>query len=352
LANLAIRDLVKRYDKTEVLHSISLEVEDGEFVVFVGPSGCGKSTTLRLIAGLEEVTSGSIEIDGRVVNNLEPKDRDIAMVFQNYAIYPHMTVRKNIGFGLRSSRAPKAEKQKRIESVAELLGMTAYLDRKPSQLSGGQRQRVAIGRAMVRDPAVFLFDEPLSNLDAQLRTQMRLEIKKLHQRVGSTIVFVTHDQVEAMTMADRIVIMKDGHIQQVGTPAEVYHQPANTFVAQFIGAPSMNMIPGVAGSGGRIKLSTGGSLAFGRALPEGRDIILGIRPEDLQAGHATGVIEGAVNVREPLGHETLIYVDTPNGDVIAKADGRLPPEVGEVVHLGAAPENMHVFDAQTGEALR
>jgi multiple sugar transport system ATP-binding protein len=351
LANLAIRDLVKTYDKTEVLHSISLDVEDGEFVVFVGPSGCGKSTTLRLIAGLEEVTSGTIEIAGRVVNNLEPKDRDIAMVFQNYAIYPHMTVRKNIGFGLRSSKAPRPEKAKRIESVAELLGMTEYLDRKPSQLSGGQRQRVAIGRAMVRDPAVFLFDEPLSNLDAQLRTQMRLEIKKLHLRVGSTIVFVTHDQVEAMTMADRIVIMKDGHIQQVGTPAEVYHQPANIFVAQFIGAPSMNMIPGEVQAGNRIALSTGGTLEFQRPLPEGRPIVLGIRPEDLHPGEGSSVIEGAVNVREPLGHETLIYVGTTNGDVIAKADGRIPPAIGEIVRLGADPENMHVFDAETGEAL-
>ena len=243
MSNLTIRKLVKTYGTTEVLHGIDLDVMDGEFVVFVGPSGCGKSTTLRLIAGLEEVTSGTIEIAGRLVNNLEPKERNIAMVFQNYAIYPHMTVRKNIGFGLRSSKMPRADKDNRIEEVAEILGMTELLSRKPNQLSGGQRQRVAIGRAMVRDPAVFLFDEPLSNLDAQLRTQMRLEIKKLHQRVGSTIIFVTHDQVEAMTMADRIVVMKDGYIQQIGTPEEVYHSPANTFVARFIGAPSMNMIP-------------------------------------------------------------------------------------------------------------
>jgi len=351
LANLRIRDLVKTYDKTQVLHSINLDIDDGEFVVLVGPSGCGKSTTLRLVAGLEEVSNGTVEIAGRVVNNLEPKDRDIAMVFQNYAIYPHMTVRKNIGFGLRSSKASKAEKDKRLESVAELLGMTEYLDRKPSQLSGGQRQRVAIGRAMVRDPAVFLFDEPLSNLDAQLRTQMRLEIKKLHQRVGSTIVFVTHDQVEAMTMADRIVIMKDGDIHQIGTPAEVYHKPANIFVAQFIGAPSMNMIPGRVTGDGTIELATGGGLAFERSLPEGREIILGIRPEDLHPGQASGVIEGSVNVREPLGHETLIYVGTSNGDVIAKADGRTPPEIGETVQLGADPENLHIFDAATGEAL-
>ncbi|WP_306120077.1 MULTISPECIES: sn-glycerol-3-phosphate ABC transporter ATP-binding protein UgpC [unclassified Roseitalea] len=351
MANLILRDLVKTFDRTEVLHGIDLEVADGEFVVFVGPSGCGKSTTLRLIAGLEEVTSGTIEIAGRVVNNLEPKDRDIAMVFQNYAIYPHMTVRKNIGFGLRSSKAPRAEKEKRIEEVATILGMSDLLSRKPSQLSGGQRQRVAIGRAMVRDPAVFLFDEPLSNLDAQLRTQMRLEIKKLHQRVGSTIVFVTHDQVEAMTMADRIVIMKDGYIQQVGTPAEVYHKPANTFVARFIGAPSMNMIPGAVNGGGTLALETGGTLAFDRPLPEGRKVTLGVRPEDLGPGHDNPVIEGKVTVREPLGHETLIYVGTASGEVIAKADGRTPPEVGETVRLGALTENMHVFDAETGEAL-
>ena len=242
MANVSLRNLGKDFGTTRVLHDIDLDIADGEFVVLVGPSGCGKSTTLRIISGLEEATSGEVEIDGRVVNNLEPKDRNIAMVFQNYAIYPHMTVRKNIGFGLRTSRMPHADKTKRLEEVAEILGMTEYLDRKPSELSGGQRQRVAIGRALVRDPAVFLFDEPLSNLDAQLRTQMRLEIKKLHQRVGNTIIFVTHDQVEAMTMADRIVIMKDGVIQQVGTPSDVYHNPANTFVARFIGAPSMNML--------------------------------------------------------------------------------------------------------------
>jgi multiple sugar transport system ATP-binding protein len=351
LADLTLHNLVKTYDDTEVLHGISLSVSDGEFFVFVGPSGCGKSTTLRLIAGLEEATSGDIEIAGRVVNNLEPKDRDIAMVFQNYAIYPHMTVRKNIGFGLRSSNLRKAEKEARIDEVAGILGMTELLVRKPNQLSGGQRQRVAIGRAMVRDPAVFLFDEPLSNLDAQLRTQMRLEIKKLHQRVGSTIIFVTHDQVEAMTMADRIVIMKDGHIQQVGTPSEVYHQPANTFVAQFIGAPAMNMMPGLAHDGGMIELAAGGSIQSGRSLPQGRKITVGIRPEDLLPDQSEIIIEGQVAVREPLGHETLIYVGTSTGEIIAKADGRTPPEVGATVRLGALPDNIHLFDADTGEAL-
>jgi len=350
LATLALRDLMKTYDKTQVLHGISLDVADGEFVVFVGPSGCGKSTTLRMIAGLEEVTGGTIEIGGRVVNNLEPKDRDIAMVFQNYAIYPHMSVRKNIGFGLRTAKMSKTDKERRLAEVAEILDMTALLDRKPSQLSGGQRQRVAIGRAMVRDPAVFLFDEPLSNLDAQLRTQMRLEIKKLHQRVGNTIVFVTHDQIEAMTMADRIVIMKDGHIQQVGTPSEVYHTPANTFVARFIGAPSMNMLPAMA-TNGTLRLSTGTEITLpGRANGA---VTLGVRPDDLGLSDGMPLINGRVTVREPLGPETLIYVDTGvGGEVIAKADGRTPPAVGTEVTLHAAPENLHLFDAETGQAIR
>jgi len=354
MANLALRDLTKAYDKTEVLHGINLDVHDGEFVVFVGPSGCGKSTTLRMIAGLEEVTSGTIEIGGRMVNNLEPKDRDIAMVFQNYAIYPHMSVRKNIAFGLRTSRMTKPEKNDRIEEVAGLLGMTEYLDRKPNQLSGGQRQRVAIGRAMVRDPAVFLFDEPLSNLDAQLRTQMRLEIKKLHRRVGSTIVFVTHDQVEAMTMADRIVIMKDGHIQQIGTPAEVYHTPANTFVAQFIGAPSMNLLAGQ-GSDTGIRLWNGTEIraAIGADAPaKGRAVVVGVRPEDLHVVETGGVLSGSVSVAEPLGSETLVYVDVDGTEIIASASGRTPPEAGDRIRLDLDIDNLHVFDAASGQSLR
>ncbi len=350
MSNLKLSQLVKSYGKTEVLHSIDLDIQDGEFVVLVGPSGCGKSTTLRMVAGLEEVTSGTIEIAGRVVNNLEPKDRDIAMVFQNYAIYPHMTVRKNIGFGLRSSKMPRADKEKRIDEIAEILGMTDLLNRKPSQLSGGQRQRVAIGRAMVRDPAVFLFDEPLSNLDAQLRTQMRLEIKKLHQRVGATIVFVTHDQVEAMTMADRIVIMKDGHIQQVGTPSEVYHTPANTFVAGFIGSPAMNMIPATVADGA-IQIDGGSQVNLGTAISGQRKVMLGIRPEDLEPVEGPALISGSVNVREPLGHETLIHVGTAHGDIIAKADGRTPPDLGKTVNLGAEAQNIHVFDPESGAAL-
>ncbi|MGY6694822.1 MAG: ABC transporter ATP-binding protein [Roseinatronobacter sp.] len=348
MATLTLRNLVKAYGKTEVLHSINLDIANGEFVVFVGPSGCGKSTTLRMIAGLEEVTSGEILIGDRVVNHLEPKARNIAMVFQNYAIYPHLSVRKNIGFGLRTSKMAKADKEKRIEEVAGILSMTEYLDRKPAQLSGGQRQRVAIGRAMVRDPSVFLFDEPLSNLDAQLRTQMRLEIKKLHQRVGTTIVFVTHDQVEAMTMADRIVIMKDGHIQQIGTPAEVFHKPANTFVAQFIGAPSMNMLD-ARWQGGALHVA-GQALPAKLSLPEDTALTVGIRPDDLQVSPGPGVFTGTVSVLEPLGTQTLVYVDIGGREVIAQASGRTPPHLGAHVSLAADLENMHLFDS-SGKAI-
>ena len=351
MASLVLRNLVKSYGNVQVLHGIDLEVEDGEFIVLVGPSGCGKSTTLRLVAGLEEATSGDVEIGGRVVNSLEPKDRNIAMVFQNYAIYPHMTVRKNIGFGLRTSRLPAARKKERLEEVAALLEMTDLLDRKPSQLSGGQRQRVAIGRAMVRDPSIFLFDEPLSNLDAQLRTQMRLEIKKLHQSVGRTIVFVTHDQIEAMTLADRIVIMKDGHIQQIGTPADVYYRPANMFVARFIGAPSMNLIPGRIDKGA-ITIDSGTSnsdpITIAGIEDQGpRSIMLGIRPDDLQPTDGDAMLEGRVTVLEPLGPETLIYVKTQSGEIIARASGQNPPGVGEIVKLGTSSEMLHVFDSST-----
>jgi multiple sugar transport system ATP-binding protein len=351
LATVSISNLVKSYGRTEVLHGISLDVADGEFVVLVGPSGCGKSTTLRMIAGLEDVTSGEIHIAGELVNHREPKERNIAMVFQNYAIYPHMSVRKNIGFGLRTSKASKAEKNARIDEVAQILGMTDLLDRRPSQLSGGQRQRVAIGRAMVRDPAAFLFDEPLSNLDAQLRTQMRLEIKKLHQRVGNTIIFVTHDQVEAMTMADRIVIMKDGHIQQVGTPLEVFHKPANKFVARFIGAPSMNMIEGTL-QDSLVTLEDGTKIPININLRHNGPVTLGLRPDDLLVSDQDGPFQGVVNVLEPLGSETLVYVSVGDRELIAKASGRTPPQLGSTIRLSAEPDNMHLFDSATGLALR
>ena len=352
MATVTLRNLVKTYGKTEVLHSINLDVADGEFIVVVGPSGCGKSTTLRMLAGLEEVSSGEILIGDEVVNNLEPKERNIAMVFQNYAIYPHMSVRKNIGFGLRTSKLSKSDRAARLEEVAAILDMTDYLDRKPSQLSGGQRQRVAIGRAMVRDPSVFLFDEPLSNLDAQLRTQMRLEIKKLHLKVGTTIIFVTHDQIEAMTLADRIVIMKDGYIQQVGTPTEVYQNPTNTFVAQFIGAPSMNMLSGRV-ENQRIELDAG----FSIPAPAGKDgqaVLVGIRPNELipVENGADYLMQGVISVCEPLGSETLIYVDVGGTEVIATASGRAPPVLGDVVNLTIPPEEIHIFDATTHEAVQ
>ncbi|MBY4892456.1 sn-glycerol-3-phosphate ABC transporter ATP-binding protein UgpC [Rhodobacteraceae bacterium N5(2021)] len=350
MTDLILSDLVKRYGETEVLHAINLTVAPGEFVVLVGPSGCGKSTTLRMIAGLEEITSGTIEIGGRVVNNLEPKERNIAMVFQNYAIYPHMSVRRNIGFGLKTSKLSKADKNARIEEVAKILDMTDLLERKPSQLSGGQRQRVAIGRAMVRDPDVFLFDEPLSNLDAQLRTQMRLEIKKLHASMGRMMVFVTHDQVEAMTMADRIVIMKDGHIQQIGTPAQVYHSPANTFVAQFIGAPAMNLLP-VESTGSGVQLKNGHVVEIpGISVPKGGEVHLGVRPEDLTA-EAETFLSGTVSVAEPLGSETLVYVDVDGMELTATASGRTPPKPGETINLGFSAETVHPFDAATGQRL-
>ena len=307
MATVRLRGLTKVYPGgVTAVEAFDLEVGDGEFVVLVGPSGCGKSTTLRMVAGLEEVSSGDIKIGGRVVNNLEPKERDIAMVFQNYAIYPHMSVRKNIGFGLRTSPLSKPEKEARLEEVAAILDMTPLLDRKPSQLSGGQRQRVAIGRAMVRDPAVFLFDEPLSNLDAQLRTQMRLEIKKLHQRVGKTIVFVTHDQVEAMTLADRIVVLDAGQIAQVGTPRELYTRPANLFVAQFIGSPKMNVLP-CGHAPGEFTLQGGRGGPYAGA---GTPTKLGIRPEHITLGaKGTGHCDGVVEVVEYLGADIFVFVD-------------------------------------------
>ena len=353
MTDLILRDLVKRYGDTEVLHSINLHVAAGEFIVLVGPSGCGKSTTLRMIAGLEEISDGVIEIGGKVVNNLEPKERNIAMVFQNYAIYPHMSVRRNIGFGLKTAKMSHPDKEARIEEVAGILGMTDYLERRPSQLSGGQRQRVAIGRAMVRDPAVFLFDEPLSNLDAQLRTQMRLEIKKLHNRVGRMMIFVTHDQVEAMTLADRIVIMNDGHIQQIGTPSDVYHFPANTFVARFIGAPAMNLLE-AEGTGGGLRLWNGASVPTnGLSVAEGRPVTLGVRPEDLRSAHgADNALSGTVTVAEPLGSETLIYVDVGGKEIVASASGRTPPAAGDRIGLSLATHGLHLFDPQSGVSLR
>ncbi|MBB4144885.1 ABC transporter ATP-binding protein [Rhizobium rhizoryzae] len=346
MATIELNKLVKRYGKVEAVKGIDLDIADGEFVVFVGPSGCGKSTTLRMIAGLEEISGGELKIGNEVVNEREPKQRNIAMVFQNYAIYPHMTVRQNIGFGLYTSNLDKAEKNKRIEEASRILGLDAYLDRRPAALSGGQRQRVAIGRAMVRNPSAFLFDEPLSNLDAQLRAQMRIEIKRLHQRLKTTTVYVTHDQVEAMTMADRIVVMKDGHILQVGTPSELYESPVDVFTARFIGSPSMNLLNGRR-DGDQVGPASGG------------DILIGIRPHDLVA-RVDGSVEtrtdgtsitGTVTAVEPLGPETLVHLDVGGVSIVATAREKFVPAVGSKLTCHAQSGSLYLFDAKSERLL-
>jgi multiple sugar transport system ATP-binding protein len=353
MANIELQGLVKTYGKTTAVHGIDLDIADGEFVVLVGPSGCGKSTTLRMIAGLEDITGGTLKIGGEVVNQREPKQRNIAMVFQNYAIYPHMSVAKNIGFGLYTAKMSNAEKDQRILATAKILGMEALLDRRPAELSGGQRQRVAIGRAMVRDPVAFLFDEPLSNLDAQLRAQMRIEIKRLHQRLGTTIVYVTHDQIEAMTMADKIVVMRDGHILQVGTPTDLYESPVDVFTARFIGSPSMNLVPGkISGNA----LTTAGATLTGlasTAIPSG-DVLIGIRPHDLIVGDTAGSglsLSGTVIAVEPLGSETLVHLELAGTEVIGTAPGKVVPKVGSTVTVSAAPGTLYLFDAATERGL-
>ncbi|WP_273792476.1 ABC transporter ATP-binding protein [Brucella anthropi] len=341
MATIELEKLVKRYGKVEAVRAIDLQIKDGEFVVFVGPSGCGKSTTLRMIAGLEDISGGHLKIGGEVVNERDPKQRNIAMVFQNYAIYPHMTVRQNIGFGLYTSNLSKAEKDKRIEDTGKALGLEPYLDRRPAALSGGQRQRVAIGRAMVRNPSAFLFDEPLSNLDAQLRAQMRIEIKRLHQRLKTTTVYVTHDQVEAMTMADRIVVMRDGRILQTGTPTELYESPTDVFTARFIGSPSMNLVAGRRNGSG-VELSSDS------------DILVGVRPHDLKVGEgkAGGLsLTGVVTAVEPLGAETLVHLDVNGVSVIATAPGKVIPETGATLAVSAPAGSLYLFDAKTEKSL-
>ena len=353
MAKIELQGLVKEYGKSRAVHGIDLTIEDGEFVVFVGPSGCGKSTTLRMIAGLEDISGGKLLIGGEVVNQREPKKRNIAMVFQNYAIYPHMTVGQNIGFGLYTSKLPKAEKQRLIEEAGKTLGLEKLLDRRPAALSGGQRQRVAIGRAMVRDPAAFLFDEPLSNLDAQLRSQMRMEIKSLHQRLGTTIVYVTHDQIEAMTMADRIVVMRDGRILQVGTPTELYEHPTDVFTARFIGSPSMNLVAGKLVGG---TPSVEGATWDGPKLDGVADanVLVGFRPHDLVVDDMQGggfVVSGTVTAVEPLGSETLVHMTLAGTTVIATAPGRVVPKIGSTITARAEPGSLYLFDATTEQAL-
>jgi multiple sugar transport system ATP-binding protein len=353
MASVGIRDVRKSFGATAIIHGVSVSIQDGEFVVLVGPSGCGKSTLLRMIAGLENITAGEIRIGERVVNNVPPKERDVAMVFQNYALYPHMTVADNMAFSLKLRGAPQAEIAQRVKGAADILGLGPYLERYPRQLSGGQRQRVAMGRAIVRDPQVFLFDEPLSNLDAKLRVQMRTEIKELHQRLKTTTVYVTHDQIEAMTMADKIVVMHDGIVEQIGTPLELYDKPANQFVAGFIGSPAMNFLKG--------KVAMNGSAAFegpmGVKLPlgtapgdsNGRPAIYGIRPE-----HFTIADDGAeaeIVVVEPTGSETQVFAKLGGQEVVAVFRERHQFNPGDKIRLKPNPLLVHLFDETSGQRI-
>jgi multiple sugar transport system ATP-binding protein len=340
MAQLSLKGLTKRFGNVEAVRGVDLDVAHEEFVVLVGPSGCGKSTILRMIAGLEEATAGEIRIGERVVNNVAPRDRDIAMVFQNYALYPHKTVHGNIAFALRAKGLPKAEVEQRVAQAAAVLGLDDLLARKPGELSGGQRQRVAMGRAIVRDPAVFLFDEPLSNLDAELRSRLRGEIKKLHRRLRATIVYVTHDQVEAMTLADRIVILNKGKVEQVGSPTEVYATPANLFVAGFIGSPAMNMIPAEVAAANGIAITADTKATFG------------IRPEDIAllppGAQAPAAVEAQVTMIEPLGPEFLLSFALNGHEITAKIPGRTPPGIGERLRFAFNMRHAHVFDGTTG----
>lgn len=344
MGNVTIRDLRKAYGKVDVIHGLNVDIADSEFVALVGPSGCGKSTLLRMIAGLEPINSGTIAISDRIVNNLPPSERDIAMVFQTYALYPHKSVAENMGFALKVAKTGKAEINKRVREAAEILSLTEYLDRKPRHLSGGQRQRVAMGRAIVRNPQVFLFDEPLSNLDAKLRIQMRTEIKELHQRLKTTTVFVTHDQIEAMTLADRIVVMQDGHIEQTGSPLELYDFPSNEFVATFIGSPSMNLLPGNL-ENGKVTVA---NLQFDAPAGVGK-VNVGVRPEHLIL--SDNGLPMNVKVVEPTGSETMVFLDYNGQDVVAVFRERHQFNSGQLVHLQPDPEHLHLFSTDTGKRL-
>jgi multiple sugar transport system ATP-binding protein len=353
MASVQIRDVRKAFGAVEVLHGVDVKISDGEFVVLVGPSGCGKSTLLRMIAGLENITSGEIRIGERVVNNVPPKERDIAMVFQNYALYPHMTVAANMAFSLKLRGAPKSEVDARVRRAAEILGLVPLLDRFPRQLSGGQRQRVAMGRAIVRDPQVFLFDEPLSNLDAKLRVAMRTEIKELHQRLETTTVYVTHDQIEAMTMADKIVVMHDGVVEQIGAPLELYDRPDNLFVAGFIGSPAMNFLKGsIRRNGAHAFHGPGGvplPLAAASAGSDGQKAIYGVRPEHFSI--ADDGAEAEIQVVEPTGSEIQVVAKLGGEDVIAVFRERHQFKPGDRIRLKPDPQLVHLFDETTGQRL-
>ena len=353
MADLELRNVVKRFGAVQVIHGVDLEIGHGEFVVFVGPSGCGKSTLLRMIAGLEGISGGEIRIAGDVVNEMPAARRGLAMVFQSYALYPHMSVRKNLAFGLETMKVPKDEIAAKVKQAADILQIGELLERKPGQLSGGQRQRVAIGRAIVREPRIFLFDEPLSNLDAALRVATRIEIAKLHERMHrTTMIYVTHDQVEAMTLADRIVVLNAGRVEQVGSPMELYHRPDNLFVARFIGSPAMNTVPA--------KVEAGGAPASFRTLDgapfrahvdvpasaAGTEVTLGVRPEDLEPTDGPALFTGPVSIVEKLGEVTLLYVEIGHDEpLVVKVDGDASYERGQTISVGASIEHLHVFDA-------
>jgi len=355
MSAISLEKVVKRYGSFEVVHAIDLDIKKGEFVVLLGPSGCGKTTTLRMIAGLEDVSDGKIKIADRVVNTVAPKERGVAMVFQNYALYPHMNVRQNMEFALRPLKLQSSEVDRRIQETAALLGLDELLLRKPAALSGGQRQRVAMARAMVRTPDVFLFDEPLSNLDAKLRTQVRLEIARLHKRLGATIVYVTHDQVEAMTLADKIVIMRDGYIEQIGSPEEVYTKPANSFIATFIGSPAMNLIP--------VKLVDAtlqaGSFAlplpeyFSNKIVQGQSLLMGVRPPDIQltSDKTPHPLRARVEVIEYLGNDALVDLKLDHHELIAQIPASHRPERDTWVNITFNPARLHLFDAKSGRAI-
>jgi multiple sugar transport system ATP-binding protein len=362
MASVKFNHVAKRFGKVSVIEDMNLDIQDHEFMVLVGPSGCGKSTALRMIAGLEEISDGTISIDDKVVNELPPKDRDIAMVFQSYALYPHMSVRENLEFGLKIRKMPQDQIDKLVNEAAEILAISQLLDRKPKQLSGGQRQRVALGRAIVRKPSVFLFDEPLSNLDAKLRVQTRAEISKLQHKLTTTTVYVTHDQVEAMTMGNRISVMNNGKIQQVGTPLSLYEKPVNLFVAQFLGTPPMNLVRATITDGGKTIAASKFSLPVAqshRAATEGKDgrkIVFGVRPENiLQPGKATrgetGKITGEVEVVEPLGHEVIVHSRIGDDLLVAALDPYSIPEIGSKIELLVELDSLHLFDAETEKRL-
>jgi len=350
MAGVDIKNVVKRYGTVQVLHGIDLEIKDGEFVVFVGPSGCGKSTLLRMIAGLESISGGDIEIGGRVMNDVPPRGRDIAMVFQDYALYPHLSVFENMAFGLRLRKAPKEEVNAAVDKAAKILRIEHLLERKPRALSGGQRQRVAMGRAIVRDPQVFLFDEPLSNLDALLRAEMRVEIKKLHQHLKTTTIYVTHDQVEAMTLADKIVVLKGGYIQQIGTPDDIYNRPANLFVASFTGSPPMNVLDGrVAGKA--LTLADGSQIPLAGDFKEDQALKLGIRPEHFSLSGSGPSLTLPVSLVEPLGSDTLAFLTLGNREIVARFTPDEAPRTGDRITVHFNADKLHLFDGETGEAL-